>query len=201
MGDIYANTYATILASSAAGDTEGFLRKRPQPHLGTTVESVEGSGKLDINVQRVMFHETSSTPGGKPELLEGPLADRAWAFQEGILSQRTISYHHDEIVWECSSRRNCECGKVYWGPSGVLNWPTQGKIVSVNYARRTQVYLKPLTQDNDARALYEEWKILVLKFTRRKLTKSLDRLPGAFGNCSKPPGQDSRCIPCGHLEE
>ena len=182
MYDIYANAYVTILASSAADDADGFLKTRPQPYCGTLIDSVEGSGQLDINVRREMYHGTASTPGGKPQMRDGPLAQRAWAFQEDILSRRTISYHHDEIVWECSSQLACECGKVCWGPMFVTNWLTQGKrLTAANMRRYQKHYIKPLTQNMDAQNPYEEWRRLISEFTRKRLTKTLDRLPALSG--------------------
>ena len=40
-----------------------------------------------------------------------PLETRAWCFQERLLSNRIVHFGKDELVWECNSAINCECGR------------------------------------------------------------------------------------------
>ncbi|KAK0625166.1 hypothetical protein B0T17DRAFT_456093, partial [Bombardia bombarda] len=42
--------------------------------------------------------------------VEEPLLDRAWVFQERLLSRRTIHITTSEILWECRNCYLCECG-------------------------------------------------------------------------------------------
>jgi hypothetical protein len=41
-----------------------------------------------------------------------PLLYRGWAFQERMLSPRTIHHHYRELIWECRHHFRCECGSI-----------------------------------------------------------------------------------------
>jgi hypothetical protein len=41
---------------------------------------------------------------------EGPLAERAWAYQEKLLGRRFLSYEARELHWKCDKMWRCECG-------------------------------------------------------------------------------------------
>ncbi|PQE26592.1 hypothetical protein CJF30_00001352 [Rutstroemia sp. NJR-2017a BBW] len=54
-------------------------------------------------------HSTNSHGQGNTNLDTSPLLTRAWAFQERLLSTRTLHVHAEELFWECKSRNMCEC--------------------------------------------------------------------------------------------
>lgn len=43
------------------------------------------------------------------DVVENPLSQRAWAFQEQLLARRMVHFTKEEMVWECTSRYRCEC--------------------------------------------------------------------------------------------
>lgn len=135
--------------------------------------------------------------------------------QETFLARRCVSFHANEILWECQSLSDCECGGSRSHPSEVANLPhfvtcgvggagDSGKIVYehdlmvLQYPKHFSpvfmgisffwpssnfsYYMRPFSQIDDASALYEEWRQMVIPlYTRRELTYITDRLPALSG--------------------
>src|SRR5437762_6471322 len=98
MGQIYKNAYLTVAASSAAADSDGFLRTRTQ-HISTAFEInhlILESGRVEFRVRTVLEkhkrHDIATKirdswranligPAGQME----PLDYRAWVFQERLV--------------------------------------------------------------------------------------------------------------------
>jgi hypothetical protein len=120
------------------------------------------SQKHIILVRRpVESHELYSYGlGAKNTAAEFPIEDRAWCFQERILSTRIVHFNCDELVWECNSSAQCECGGI-----------TSRKHF-VGIRERFEVFM----QEKGVRARCDAWTNLVEKFYSRKITKSSDRL-------------------------
>jgi hypothetical protein len=93
-----------------------------------------------------------------------PLEDRAWCFQERILSTRIVHFGKDELVWECNSEILCECGGMT-----RENDPT------------TRHKFQNITSTDDPRAASDKWMGVVSRCTSRKITRESDRLPTLSG--------------------
>ncbi|KAG4441992.1 hypothetical protein IFR05_002518 [Cadophora sp. M221] len=48
------------------------------------------------------------------DLADIPVLQRAWCFQERLLSRRTLHYTNNELVWECVQTTHCECGMLHY---------------------------------------------------------------------------------------
>ena len=93
-----------------------------------------------------------------------PLEDRAWCFQERILSTRIVHFAKEELVWECNYGIACEC----WGMN------REGE-------KTLRQDFQDLGQLKDSRLRGDGWMDIVKKCTSRKLTKQSDRLPTLSG--------------------
>ena len=85
----------------------------------------------------------------------GLLYRRAWAFQEALLATRIVHFQAGGLVWECQTLRRDE---------GAL--PPYPSTVQGSLGNFTEM---------------EKWHVAVKAYSRRKLTRSSDRLPALSG--------------------
>lgn len=94
MADIYANSYLTISAASCQNKQEGFIKAtafEPSARL-TTIPGTQGQY---IYVRPCRF---SAPPT--------PLIDRAWAFQERLLSRHVLHLTSLEMLFQCDRQQS-----------------------------------------------------------------------------------------------
>ncbi|KAL8643867.1 MAG: hypothetical protein Q9226_008070 [Calogaya cf. arnoldii] len=99
MRDVYANAYATISVSSAAGDEVGFLLPRPDATVGKILSYDEDTSMMDLRVRQVPRHFVSGKGDG--EYLTG-LAKGAKDvdfLSDARLSRTRIPNSSGEQVW------------------------------------------------------------------------------------------------------
>ena len=94
MGDFYANSSLTISATGSSDSGGGLYHSRSPlsvwPCRITATWDCFPVDKLVIN-----------KPGWVEERTLEPLGTRGWAFQEWLLSKRTIHLSQDQVRWEC----------------------------------------------------------------------------------------------------
>jgi hypothetical protein len=109
MAKIYQNSYLTIAATAAASDTTGCFGHS----IDISVEHrVCGNSEHDLNLSFRRKLDHWGVPVNSRAISSYPLLTRGWAFQERILSARTIHFCKNEIVWECNQTISCECGGI-----------------------------------------------------------------------------------------
>lgn len=99
MADIYKNAYLT-LAADASPDSSGGLSWPFQPIQ-----------KIQYNASQAAFLRDTANDDN---LKYSPLAQRAWVFQEMVLSRRVVHFAKDQMWWECPQVETCEDGT--WTP-------------------------------------------------------------------------------------
>ncbi len=107
--------------------------------------------------------------------LHYPLLTRGWAFQERILSRRCVHFTVKELVWECKAGRWCECGFI--GDTSTLS-PGSPLINNISAA------LEVCNGSN----MVPLWREFVMSFSRRHLSKPVDRLTAISGIAMRLPG-------------
>ena len=108
MPRIYQGSLVTIYAASAHAVTEGFLHQRPlyyRKFVPTKLKSLGIHAQDGKNHDYLILSESVSSDNSYQTLdsykpLE-PLDRRAWAFQERMLSPRTLIYSCRELSWQC----------------------------------------------------------------------------------------------------
>ncbi|KAI8656318.1 HET domain-containing protein [Fusarium sp. Ph1] len=119
MASIYRNSYVTIAAAWANSANSGcFITPDP----GVTIGPV---------MMRDMYHSPfKPTP---EDLTNFPIFTRAWTFQERLLARRVIYFGRQEIVWDCITKRACECGGVadWWQSLTKLEFHNQATRESI----------------------------------------------------------------------
>jgi hypothetical protein len=98
-----------------------------------------------------------------------PLEERAWCFQERILSTRIAHFAQDELVFECNSAIRCECGGLD---------RNEGYGAGALTARDDFRNLVSCTDDHERSVA---WMSLVIACTRRSIKYQKDRLPSLSG--------------------
>lgn len=195
MTSIYHDAYLVIAAGASASDQEGLLYERPSLTRGKPLESKEGSGVFDLLVQEEVPHAAGLFPSA---MVGSPINSRAWCMQELILARRSISFFKEELIWECHSCLDCECGKItsssHTSPTTYrenlenfemtplwFGWdnPLFGDSFNVVYK------WKPYTFFADPETIFNEWRHLTVPaYSARALSKPKDRLPAAAGIAS-----------------
>ncbi|KAK8205602.1 hypothetical protein M8818_004778 [Zalaria obscura] len=123
------------------------------------------------------------------QINDAPLNQRAWVFQERLLSPRVIHFGQIQLLWECH-----ELGAAELCPSG-LSFPLFGQYSKLNPGLLDNPYIEDLRfgppaplslrdsspTDSYERSPYNAWASLVESYSRGDLTKPEDKLPAASG--------------------
>lgn len=108
MAEIYSKAYVTLAATSASNSADGFYHTRsgskPREHRTVKMRDSEHSGgSFDV-----LIWQRFPTPNKNFVIGDLPLLKRAWAYQERLLSPRTVHFADDMLYWECSSLTTSE---------------------------------------------------------------------------------------------
>lgn len=98
MEDVFSRAYCVLAASSAKGQTDGFLRPREQ----RSYHAIPCKGR-DSPVYLCEFVDNF-----QEDVLESHLNQRAWVLQERALARRTIFFTDRQTYWECGDGIQCE---------------------------------------------------------------------------------------------
>jgi hypothetical protein len=127
---------------------------------GEIVRHNLGNAHTDVGVRR-------SDTAGYDITKCSPLLTRAWAYQERLLSPRTVNFHTSEMVWGCRKGFSCECGELSWKRFLKLDLP---KFIFV------------LSRDQEtASDGMNHWYNMIEEFSTLKLTVATDKLPALAG--------------------
>ena len=196
MADIYSSCYLNLAATAASNSNGGLFSKRWIPSIhpnpserkrhspkSQAVSIVQDRSTGDIGKVFVRYSLANAhmdvlilEAGGRNyNVIESaPLLTRAWAYQERLLSPRTVNFHSAELTWDCGFAFNCECGQLSTQePAAELD----GETVFPKY--------KLFTPDIESRNLVTPWLDVVTNFSKLKLTFSMDKLPALAGIASR----------------
>ncbi|KAI1150202.1 heterokaryon incompatibility protein-domain-containing protein [Nemania diffusa] len=148
MADVYSGAELTISAARSSSFDEGFLSYRETDtelvfpgRLPRGTRLYVRDGEALESVHQGINRQPSN---------HVPLFQRAWAFQERLLSQRIVHFLKTEIVFECEESLWCECGE-------------KDSYEDSNYDK--EVYCS------------STWEELVEQYVSRSLTYPTDMLP------------------------
>lgn len=103
MATTYSRSYVTLAAAKSADANGGFYTNAAYSEPRKISSQVCSKNSVTIYVCRPLQHQA---------FFEGhlPLMLRAWAYQERVLSPRIVHFTSEELFWECTTKRACECG-------------------------------------------------------------------------------------------
>lgn len=104
MSAVYRNSYCNIAAAASEDSSQGVFRSRSIQRLESMwpclLKGLRPSEPKTCH--RILFE------GQWERLDSSPLSKRAWVYQERLLSNRTLHFGSEELLWECGSHRLSE---------------------------------------------------------------------------------------------
>lgn len=157
MRSVYGGSFLNIAATSAISVHQGFLGMGVRQHYhGGLVARVTAQKSCRVqNFDAPTAHEETT--------FETHLASRAWAFQERVLSRRTLSFGDTGISWECRTQ-------------------TSSEFVPDGFEWREQTGMLPTIFPEDRPS---DWTSVMMKYSKTNLTYPSDRLPALSGVASR----------------
>ena len=178
MSDIFAGALVVAVAASAESPLDSLLEVKPQSDQSHTwrTASLIRYEETDLDVK---FRKRADWAHnwGRNATFRTPISKRAWCFQEQVLASRCLVFSHDEVVWDCRSCCQCECG----GNQEHFSVESSSSITMQPYRQMLLPFVEhepgTLTQFADAEAAYSVWQTAVGSYSDRALTFKTDRLP------------------------
>lgn len=167
MAAVYQNAYLTIAASLAADGSGGCFSRReiPTRFAGFFFDAAE-SRDYGVYVRESFSHDEFSTDNTGTASLSNPLLSRAWTFQERGLSTRILHFGRAELLWECRTTKDCECGK-YESMASELHIPH-----NLSELRERAAFVEDVSY-----YVQLQWQSILTSYSAKQLTVSTDKLP------------------------
>ena len=99
MESVFSSAYCVLAASSATGQSDGFLKRRDGEDRSYVTFKREGEASFYISRFVDDFDQ---------HVLKSPLSKRGWVMQERVLSHRTIYFTDKQTYWQCGEAVRCE---------------------------------------------------------------------------------------------
>jgi hypothetical protein len=178
MATVYRNAYLTIASSKSPDSTGGcFSASKADLKLSHMNEKL---GSIVIGARMCDF---DGRPSGFGDIqTRFPLFQRAWVFQERLLSRRILYCNFGELSLDCLEDTQCECSNTILPPHPLH------RNVLPNYYVNPKVRLL-LARDTKAAkngidAFHYRWPKIVSTYMNLNLTNANDVLP-ALSGCAR----------------
>lgn len=171
MASIYQNAYVTLGATRSSYSNGGlFNRKgeRAQNAIESPLKLIVDGNEAAIYAGAPMQHVNQyPRPMEEIEKSPFPLLERAWVYQERLLSPRFLHFGPYELSWECKESFKCECGSaVNYSFNQVTKIRSQ---LSMHSLRSEEVHRSSL------------WRELAMKYSSLSITYGKDIFPALAG--------------------
>ncbi|KAJ4315884.1 hypothetical protein N0V84_008153 [Fusarium piperis] len=162
MASVYSNAELTVAATMAGQHL--FTRRDGKEYVQAGIDDTdEASILLRRSLPHFTWQDMEYNWFEGDEFVdaerEWPLLSRGWTYQEQLLSKRTLHFTRHEMIWECNSTMECECG--WYIHSGILE-------MSGTTQKKQSVESK-------------SWNQIVKEYSKRELTFGTDKLPALAG--------------------
>lgn len=170
MSHVYTNSTCNIAASDSRSPNGGLFRYRdPADILPGLLETNFAS---PIGLERYFIVDGDYL---KQKILDAPLHNRGWVFQERLLSPRTLYFVSDQIMWECFEEEKSESLPTRLHHRKLTKDIDRLKVV-ISAKRSHEPQTAPKT--------LELWNELVQNYSSCNFTKPQDKLY-AFAGIAK----------------
>lgn len=175
MMEVYGCSACTIVAAKSDSGTGGCFAERNQFRIRPCNISNPFSGDigLSFSIRSQYLSEIY-----KREVLDSPWYERAWVFQERVLSPRLLIFGKSQMMWACQRLQASEtwpCGKTSENFIDTFDNFEVEKSRLLSLCSETRNLPK-----NDML-----WWSFILGYTRSKATKSSDRIIALQGIASR----------------
>ncbi|KAF6788495.1 hypothetical protein CMUS01_16390 [Colletotrichum musicola] len=165
MSKVYSMSLCTISASHAADGSGGcFSDRNPWTVLPCVVPS---PFSMDPNAPPFLIHGEKLEDRWNRDIPEAPLYQRAWVFQERLLSPRTLFFGKHQILWGCGQHELCESF-----PRGV---PSQADQIWWQFVGDRRRFRHLLLESANDKPFEAEWSQTVQQYSKTQLTFPSDR--------------------------
>lgn len=183
MSMIYEGAYLVIAADRALNTDTGFLQDRNLSRrivtpYGNAQEAVipalilaEGD---DLDFIHNYFDTRTSVSAMDSTSKSNPVFRRAWCFQERLLARRVLHVTAQELIWECRTSIDCECGRLK--DIAVKGLPTLRRSFGTLYANEATE-----TSNTDTHISLRHWHHNVQWYSGCALSFAQDRLLAISG--------------------
>lgn len=201
MAKIYQDALIVISATLSAAGTGGCFSER---QTSVEIAAVNSDGtKTRVFARTRLPHEAFGQSGAfsthwdkdeairkaamqkrERDLAEHPVLQRAWCYQERLLSRRTLHYTKNELVWECVQTTHCECGMLRYFSND--NNSIRRRMNTVRFDQ-SDPRMNPLGRQSGQPPwwLPEEWKKVIGQSSFKRLGYATDTLPALAGLASR----------------
>ncbi|RFN53401.1 hypothetical protein FIE12Z_2226 [Fusarium flagelliforme] len=173
---VYANAYLTVIASKAEDSSVGLFSKLP---FREYLEFEYSSSGIDGHVlaHSAPLEECESTL--YISLPDEPVSQRGWAFQERVLSHRSLIYTKDQMAFECAKGFRTEDGWISEERYHTITQTGISREMKVEWSNTDRIMYR-----DEREMLLGSWYSLISLYGTRKLTKASDKLPAMSGLAS-----------------
>ncbi|KAI1506061.1 heterokaryon incompatibility protein-domain-containing protein [Biscogniauxia marginata] len=152
MSSVYSNAIVTLAADGSPDSHGGLSKPSPSNLDATRAFTIPLPGDNNVYVCKGLIGDSSSHFEK-----DQPLQDRAWVFQERVLSRRIIHFTTTKMIWECKEE---VCSETSF-------FPSRGEDTGSFFS---------LQKQHDY-----SWSAYVNEYTRKQLTYTTDRLAAIAG--------------------
>ncbi|EMD59529.1 hypothetical protein GGP41_004431 [Bipolaris sorokiniana] len=163
MAQIYSGAYITLAATASRDASGGCFRHGAKRSLFRLSYPDEKGSKLDLYV-RPRLKNASWVEG------RAPLVPRGWTLQERLLSPRVLYFTHEELVWDCKTKNDCECSIP--PPFALLS-----NMCSLSWLNDKL----HVTNGDDHSDSSKTWHTIIEQYTQQRLTYEKDVFPALQG--------------------
>jgi len=172
MQHVYGNSFCNIAATNSSDSLGGCFRRR-NPEV--------------IKPVRINFENVGGSPGSECVYLtdinlwwtrfeQSPLNQRAWVFQERLLSPRILHFDEDQLAWECNELTACE--RFPMGTGELITKPKMRLPLE-------KIFQEALASGLQGLEIHDIWRAIVCTYSSTKLKYDSDRLVAIYGVAMK----------------
>jgi hypothetical protein len=163
MEHIYNNAYVTISADCASSCHTSFLHTNIPDSASSALPFV-----WDDNESGTILFTSINNPQTslRDSHRNSPIHTRGWTLQERFMSRRLLVYSKYKIFWVCARGSDKDGGDENYEDYDYSD-----------AQRRPQLSTTTPHAKNDTTRHGEEWRSLVVEYSKRKLSDSSDKLP------------------------
>ena len=184
MGAIYGNATITIVAASGSDAHAGLpgVRESSRVRIQEPLRLKDAALMESLGPIRYEY--------GQSYLGDVVWNQRAWTYQERLLSSRVLVFTEDQVYWECATASHCE---------DVYSESINAKTIYNHSFEHKSVLKEPWTgKREDFSPLY---LLLIRKYSERSLSNELDGMNAVQGILNRLADKFSQCFFWGLPEE
>jgi hypothetical protein len=181
MHDVYKHSRCTLAASTAANSEERILRQRsPTVSLAEVVQlnwiedstnkSFWQSARRTGDQSYLIYHHNFL----RMTLKSSVLAQRAWCFQELVLSPRILRFEEEQLFWECRTLKSCEAHPFI---TMKTIWDVAEPVISDMFRGMLNEQIPRFWSMRPS----SHWHTILESYTKGSLTRSEDKLVAIAG--------------------